>query len=77
MSPASEHGELTEVDRRLTREFPQFPPDEIATMVREVHGRFETSKIRDFIPLLVETQESRLLTGKLAERTGRERLATT
>jgi hypothetical protein len=30
----------------------------VATAVREAHARFETSKIRDFVPLLVERRAS-------------------
>jgi hypothetical protein len=45
---------IAEVERRLTSKFDQIPPDEISMAVQNAHERFAQSRIRDFVPLLVE-----------------------
>lgn len=54
MAHMSEQLLIAEVQSRLTSKFAQIPPDEIAIAVQAAHGRFEQSRIRDFVPLLVE-----------------------
>lgn len=54
MIDVSEQTALTEIERRLTVEFPEAPPDAITAAVKGAHSRFATSKIRDFVPLFVE-----------------------
>jgi hypothetical protein len=45
---------IDEVQQRLVRRFSQLPKDRISTTVVQAHARFEHSRVRDFIPLLVE-----------------------
>ena len=45
---------ISEVQARLVTKFAEFPPDHVARAVAEAHARFEQSRVRDFVPLLVE-----------------------
>lgn len=50
----SEQTSVAAVQARLTSKYPHFSPDEIAATVARVHARFDRSRIRDYVPLLVE-----------------------
>lgn len=50
----SEQTSVAEVHARLTRMYPHFAPEEIAATVARVYARFDQSRIRDYVPLLVE-----------------------
>jgi hypothetical protein len=50
----SERALIAEVERRLISKYAQIPPDQISIAVQHAHARFEHSRIRDFVPLLVE-----------------------
>ncbi|HTZ14883.1 MAG TPA: hypothetical protein VMC78_14885 [Mycobacterium sp.] len=50
----SEETLLADIERRLVGEFPWVAPAAVNTIVHNEHARFETSRIRDFAPLLVE-----------------------
>jgi hypothetical protein len=50
----SEQSMVAEVEQRLTTNFPHVAADKIARVVQTAHSRFEQSRVRDFIPLLVE-----------------------
>jgi hypothetical protein len=39
---------------RIERQFPELDQEVIVATVRGEYGRFETSPIRDFVPILVE-----------------------
>jgi hypothetical protein len=39
---------------RLTSRYPTISESTVATVVRDVHSRFEGRPLRDFVPLLVE-----------------------
>ena len=54
MAKISERASFDEVQTRLTSKYPHFSPDEIAATVARVHARFDRSRIRDYVPLLVE-----------------------
>ena len=54
MAEISEQTQVADVERRLTSKYAQLPPDQISSVVRQAHARFEQSPIRDFVPLLVE-----------------------
>lgn len=45
---------MAEVGRRLADEFPLIGPAVIDILIRQERARFESSQIRDFVPLLVE-----------------------
>jgi hypothetical protein len=52
---------LADIERRLADEFPYVPPMVVDTLIRQEHARFEASRIRDFVPLLVEKRARREL----------------
>ena len=54
MAKISERASVDEVQTRLTGKYPHFSPDEIAATVARVYARFDRSRIRDYVPLLVE-----------------------
>ena len=45
---------LIQIIDRLRRRFPDVRADEICRLVHSTHMQFERSRIRDFIPILVE-----------------------
>jgi hypothetical protein len=45
---------LADIERRLIDEFPGVSLVVVDVLIRQEHARFETSPIRDFVPLLVE-----------------------
>ena len=47
---------LVDIERRLIDEFPCVSSVVVDVLIRQEHARFETSPIRDFVPLLVEKQ---------------------
>jgi hypothetical protein len=57
----SEETLLADTERRLVDEFPRVAPAAVNTLIRKEHARFETSQIRDFVPLLVEKRARREL----------------
>ena len=57
----SEETLLAEIQRRLLDEFPSSSPLVVNTLIRNEHARFETSRIRDFVPLFVEKRARREL----------------
>jgi hypothetical protein len=60
---AAEQSALNRLIDRLAQQFPELPQDAIA---RAVHGRYadyEHSKVRDFVPVLVERAAQRELRG--------------
>lgn len=58
---------IAEVERRLTSKYAQMiSPDQISTAVQKARARFEHSRIRDFVPLLVE-RRARAELAKLSE----------
>jgi hypothetical protein len=59
----SESASIEEVRERLTGRFMHLPPDQISAAVTDAFARFEHSKVRDFVPLLVERRASKELLG--------------
>jgi hypothetical protein len=55
---------LGEIQRRLLDEFPSVSPPAVNALIRKERARFETSQIRDFVPLLVEKHARRELKHK-------------
>ena len=45
---------ISEVADRLTKTFPEAPPDEVTRAVQEARPEFDGRPIRDFVPLFVE-----------------------
>ena len=54
MDSVSEAREVQKVIDRLTGRFPDTSPIEISAVVHEEHDKLAESRIRDFIPVLVE-----------------------
>ncbi|MGW0040987.1 three-helix bundle dimerization domain-containing protein [Rhodococcus sp. NPDC003348] len=46
--------QIDHVIERLITRHPSFRPADVEAVVRRIHARFTDSRIRDFIPLLVE-----------------------
>ena len=47
---------VAEVAERLLKRFPLEQPDVVKATVAEFHQRYEGSRIRDYIPVLVERE---------------------
>lgn len=50
----SEQAVIEQLVERLTSRYPAMSESTVATVVRDVHSRFEGRPLRDFVPLLVE-----------------------
>ncbi|KLL97053.1 three-helix bundle dimerization domain-containing protein [Rhodococcus rhodochrous] len=61
MSGDDEFRQIQQVTERLIVRYPLVPPDDIARAVYGVYRRFATSRVRDFVPLLVEKAVKREL----------------
>jgi len=57
----SEEALLAHIERRLVDEFPYLSPMVVDTLIRKEDARFKASRIRDFVPLLVEKRARREL----------------
>lgn len=64
---SSEAASIDEVQQRLVRKFSHVPKDQISTTVAHAHARFEHSRVRDFIPLLVERRAGAELARRQAQ----------
>ena len=52
--PQEERVLIGDVERRLAKKYTALPHDHIAAVVQHAYARFHSSRVRDFIPLLVE-----------------------
>jgi hypothetical protein len=52
--PQQERAWIHDVERRLAKKYAAFSADYIAAVVQHVYAQFRSSRVRDFIPLLVE-----------------------
>jgi hypothetical protein len=52
--PPEERVFIGDVERRLAKKYAALPQDHIAAVVRQVYAEFQSSRVRGFIPLLVE-----------------------
>lgn len=50
----TERAQLQHIAERLARQFPELPTDEIVRTIQGRYEQFEGSRIRDFVPVLVE-----------------------
>jgi len=54
-APILDAAEMSDVERRLTREFSgAVPPDEVRRCVTRVAAGFDEARVRVFVPVLVE-----------------------
>jgi hypothetical protein len=63
MADLSEQAAMAQLEQRLTSKYADVPPDRVASAIRQAQARFERSKIRDFVPLLVERRAHAELAG--------------
>jgi hypothetical protein len=61
---------IAEAVERLKRCYVELSPDEISSAVSDAHTRFAQSRIRDFVPLLVERRAREALSNHAALVTG-------
>ena len=52
--PQEERALIHDVQRRLADKYNSLPVDHVAAVVQHAYARFHSSRVRDFIPLLVE-----------------------
>jgi hypothetical protein len=52
--PQEERAVIYEVERRLAEKYAALPADHITAVVQHAYAQFQSSRVRDFIPLLVE-----------------------
>lgn len=61
MDTTEERRLIGHVEHRLTTQFPHVPASEIRLLVAGLLQRYDGSRVRDFIPLLVEREARDLL----------------
>ena len=52
--PQEERALIGDVERRLAKKYTALPHDQVSAVVQHAYARLQTSRVRDFIPLLVE-----------------------
>jgi hypothetical protein len=52
--PREERALITDVERRLAAKYSEFPAHHVTAVVRHAYSQFTSSRVRDFIPLLVQ-----------------------
>jgi hypothetical protein len=67
--PQEEPALIEEVKHRLARRYAEFAPEHVAAIVQDAHARFDRSRVRDFVPLLVERRAGEELS-TLSKRLG-------
>jgi len=63
--PQEERALIDDVQRRLAEKYSALPTDQVAAVVRHAYSQFQSSRIRGFIPLLVQRRADEEL-GELA-----------
>ena len=64
MAKVSEMDQLGEVERRMVAKYPDLPQAQVSQVIAQAHNRFADSRIRDFVPLLVERRARTELSNK-------------
>ncbi|MGY4708040.1 three-helix bundle dimerization domain-containing protein [Mycolicibacterium sp. CBM1] len=64
MGQISEAVMIGQVVDRLVAVHPELPPDDVAGVVHSAYQRFQASKVREFVPLLVERRARAELTSR-------------
>jgi hypothetical protein len=52
--PQEERALISEVERRLAEKYSALPMEHVTTVVRHAYSQFQSSRVRGFIPLLVQ-----------------------
>lgn len=58
MTDLEEVRAIDELASRLRVKYPEMEPDEVRNLVVRVHRQYDGSRIRDFVPVLVEREVS-------------------
>jgi hypothetical protein len=64
VSELTEQTIIDELVARLTSRYPNVPAATVSTVVWDIHSRFDGSRLRDFVPLLVERNAKKELDGR-------------
>ena len=51
--PQEERAQIDAVEHRLAQKYAELPHDHVAGVVQHVYARFNQSKLREFVPLLI------------------------
>ena len=70
--PQKERAQIDAVEHRLAQKYAELPHDHVAGAVEHAYARFTESKLRDFVPLLVERRAGE----ELARSMGQEAAVT-
>ena len=60
--PPEERALIDAVERRLADKYAGLPRNQVAAAVQQAYARFGHSRVRDFLPLLVERRATEELT---------------
>jgi hypothetical protein len=52
--PQEERALIDDLERRLAEKYSALPMDHVTAVVRHAYSQFQSSRVRDFIPLLVQ-----------------------
>jgi hypothetical protein len=52
--PQEERALISDVERRLAEKYSAIPMDHVAAVVRHAYAHFQSSRVRGFLPLLVQ-----------------------
>ncbi|WP_156623224.1 three-helix bundle dimerization domain-containing protein [Mycobacterium sp. 1164966.3] len=66
--PQEERAQIDAVGRRLAQKYAQLPNDHVAGVVEQVYATFNHSRLRGFVPLLVEKRAAEELASSTASR---------
>jgi CRISPR/Cas system-associated exonuclease Cas4 (RecB family) len=58
-----ERAQIDAVQHRLAHKYAELPQDHVAAVVQRAYARFNQSKLRAFVPLLVERRAEEELAG--------------
>jgi ribosomal protein L12E/L44/L45/RPP1/RPP2 len=66
--PQEERAQIDAVELRLAQKYAELPHDHVAAIVQHVYATFNQSKLRDYVPLLVERRAREVLARSAAAR---------
>ncbi|WP_431236080.1 three-helix bundle dimerization domain-containing protein (plasmid) [Mycolicibacterium psychrotolerans] len=68
MPKVSEGARIHDVERRLIDTYPNVAPTEVVAVIAQARQSFADSKIRDFIPVLVERRARRQISDRASDK---------
>ena len=66
--PQEERARIDAIEHRLAQKYLELPHDHVAGVVQHVYARFNQSKLRDYVPLLVERRAAEELARSMTGR---------